>query len=204
MNRPGSSKGAELPSPRAQAVSTATQLEAARTPSPAMSSSTSSSSSADEMENRKPGRPQPFRHPSRFKAGNRPTYSRQHLSEEDEDEVPAFLPFAKPAAPERQDLGSTIRDTAGKATDMPRDLDDVAASSRQQLGSSSASSAASAALPVADTDAGRAARPPAALSPHQRAQLTALSARKKKEEDSKTTSDGTPSMGSSFSDLDRG
>ncbi|TKA70082.1 hypothetical protein B0A49_06084 [Cryomyces minteri] len=112
---------------------------------------------------------------------------------DDDDDAPSFLPFANLPKQTVQDSSATLR-TDSKASDKqsahrPHPSKAPPVRNPQQV-ESSASSASS-------NPQGQRQRPPGALSPHHRAELAKLSPRHRKE-----GSDGTPSMGSSFSDLD--
>jgi hypothetical protein len=167
-----------------------------------------------------------FRRPPPFQQ-----HKKSHLSnvdddgeDSDDDSSPTFLPFAKPAAVSGQrpeDPSATLRDTqidqtrvragsgaAGTRTgrenikqekDAPEPSSKIkgkqpVAAAKMESSASSASSA-----PTPGDVAGQHKRLDA-LSPRRRAELARLSPRNRgKKGDG---SDGTPSMGSSFSDLD--
>ncbi|KAI9703340.1 MAG: hypothetical protein M1836_007907 [Candelina mexicana] len=180
-----------------------TSNEAPPHPSETAVSSSSSSSESSSPANL---RSQIFKRPLGFASRKSPIG--HFADDEDEDEDPAFLPFSNPpAAPATQDQSTTLR----------RDLQlpDAERSSRKagsaqprqqrhptQTAHSSASSASSApATTNVGADGAQSNRPPPGpLSPRRAAELAGLSPRRRA--GGKDGSDGTPSMGSSFSDLD--
>ncbi|GAB7351862.1 hypothetical protein MBLNU459_g2416t1 [Dothideomycetes sp. NU459] len=159
----------------------------------------SDSSSSDETSSQSMARSQAFRRPQHFSRVGAGSLD----SDEDDDEQSSggFLPFAAaPKADKKEDPAATLRSPQPKRT-VP--------SAAQVFSESSASSTSSAAAgPSQSSGAARPARgpgktqqtqksPATALSPRRRAELSKLSPRMKRD-----GSDGTPSMGSSFSDLD--
>lgn len=125
--------------------------------------------------------------------------------EDDEDDTPAFLPMSReaeqaPAPRSGAELGATRKQDAERA---------AAAAARQRLtGESSSPGPVSTESPTSSISSGPPVhRPQAAdrrtetLSPHRVGQAPRLSPRKS-EASAREASDGTPSMGSSFSDLD--
>lgn len=141
-------------------------------------------------------RSQAFRRPKAFHRVGAPSLGSDDEDDDDEHSSGGFLPFAATTAERKEDPAATLRSPPPKRT-VP--------SAAQLFSESSASSASSAAAAPAGIGPKRAvgkapqtARSPAdALSPRRRAELAKLSPRMRKE-----GSEGTPSMGSSFSDLD--
>ncbi|KAK3941944.1 hypothetical protein QBC46DRAFT_362981 [Diplogelasinospora grovesii] len=172
-------------------------------PGPADSpSSASSSSSESPIESRI------IRRPPRFQA---PDGAGGLGDGDDEEAEPAFLPF-KPAPAQKpskvstsgssgqQDLGATLRgdprDFVGRR--LPKGQQDRDLTQQSQTSDSSASSVAMARKRSASDR-----RPPGPLSPRRTAELAGRSPSGGKQRGlSREGSDGTPSMGSSFSDLD--
>lgn len=124
--------------------------------------------------------------------------------EDDEDDTPAFLPLVResqPSHPPRpgQELSATLRLDAERATQRRRGPDPRVP--HRVVASESSTSSMSSADPVglSPVETRRADRRaptggPRALEPRQNSRRSNASGRE--------TSDGTPSMGSSFSDLD--
>ncbi|KAM7208915.1 autophagy-related protein 29 [Naviculisporaceae sp. PSN 640] len=184
--------GSATPIPQEADPSSPNPTDSARSTSPALSSS-SSSSSSDAIESRI------IRRPPRFQTDD----GGGDLGDDDEAE-PAFLPF-KPkdstsTASSGQDLGATLRGDArdGFGRRLPKTS---GRSHRDQLlhhsqtSDSSTSSAAMVRRPTGDR------KIPGPLSPRRTAELAGRSPSGNKGK-SREGSDGTPSMGSSFSDLD--
>lgn len=122
--------------------------------------------------------------------------------EDDEDDTPAFLPIARGAEPAPRDrpgegLSATLRLDAER-TATRRRMADRSGSRRTTITESSTSSISSGA-PASQTqgDSGRIGT----LSPH-RAGTAPRQSPRKSTASGREASDGTPSMGSSFSDLD--
>ncbi|TQB74044.1 hypothetical protein MPDQ_005244 [Monascus purpureus] len=126
--------------------------------------------------------------------------------EEDEDDSPAFLPLDRqngpaPGEPPAQDLNATLRLNAERPG-MPRWHTTGRPSiptNKSLITESSASSASSGvAISRSQTEGPRGASQAGVLSPRRTAELAHRGSRAS----GKDTSEGTPSMGSSFSDLD--
>ncbi|KAH0391486.1 hypothetical protein KCU89_g14468, partial [Aureobasidium melanogenum] len=153
----------------------------------------SESDSSSEGESQSMARSQAFRRPTNYNTG------RYGYDDEDEDEdgdsSGGFLPFATTATGSA-DPAATLKSPVKRAYEQ-----------RAIAPDSSASSASSAAATQSTTGAGKQrevnrgdyahASPASALSPRHREELSKLSPRVRRE-----GSEGTPSMGSSFSDLD--
>ena len=172
-------------------------------PSPSPPPSDSNSDSSPDSDSGVVQRNPPTRLYSRFAtsrvSGFRPPASRAGRASEDEEETP-FLPFTQPGE-ERTDLGATVKGK-GQAPSVQSDGTSDEASKGRGPSESSASSTASSAAPIQSKTGSSSRKSPAAnlLSPSQRAELAVLNARRKGKV--REGSDGTPSMGSSFSDLD--
>ncbi|KAK2757263.1 hypothetical protein FQN54_004777 [Arachnomyces sp. PD_36] len=128
-----------------------------------------------------------------------------NAEDDDDDDSPAFLPVNtkdhgrhKSSA---QDPSSTLRiDTTGRPSSQ-RNRSDQTTTKRQTAAESSTSSASSGVAIHPPRDNTRPVRRGGGpLSPHRAAELARLSPRRRAA--GKEGSDGTPSMGSSFSDLD--
>ncbi|KAI4733593.1 hypothetical protein E4T50_15848 [Aureobasidium sp. EXF-12298] len=153
----------------------------------------SESDSSSEGESQSMARSQAFRRPTNYNTG------RYGYDDEDEDEdgdsSGGFLPFATTATGSA-DPAATLKSPVKRTYEQ-----------RAVAPDSSASSASSAAATQSATGAGKQrevnrgyyahASPASALSPRHREELSKLSPRVRRE-----GSEGTPSMGSSFSDLD--
>ncbi|KAF7121848.1 hypothetical protein CNMCM5793_009402 [Aspergillus hiratsukae] len=128
--------------------------------------------------------------------------------EEDEDESPAFLPLARESdearrEPSRQDMNATLRLEAEHAAAQRRRLSEQESITRNPITeeSSTSSVGSGAPVPLRQGDSRRISRQPAgALGPQRTAEPT-LSSPRRSIASGKDASD-TPSMGSSFSDLD--
>ncbi|CAG8113840.1 unnamed protein product [Penicillium salamii] len=162
-----------------------------------LSSSMSEESEGDEEDTRRAPRFKRF-----GKASVHPSGLRD--DEDDEDDTPAFLPLVResqPSHPQRpgQELSATLRLDAERATQRRRGPDPRVP--HRVVASESSTSSMSSADPVglSPVETRRADRRaptggPRALEPRQNSRRSNASGRE--------TSDGTPSMGSSFSDLD--
>ncbi|KAJ5820324.1 autophagy protein 29 [Penicillium riverlandense] len=160
--------------------------------------SSSSEESEDEDDTKQAPRFKRFGKFSTHRAG-----LRDDEDEDDEDDTPAFLPLSRetePTSRERpvQELGAALRseEQRRRSTDQqPRPRIPVTGESS----ASSASSGVPANLPQGESR--RSSQAMGALSPHQRGEVPRRSPRKSTAS-GREASDGTPSMGSSFSDLD--
>lgn len=170
-------------------------------------SSSSSSSSSDSEPRQATTKSQLFPRRPHFTSQTAPSHQLDNGEADDDDddeESPAFLPFSAPAPRSpTQDPSATLRiDTPTSPAQNPA-MNQPTRSKRPQTTHSSASSASSAAAvasPGTQVDGPPAQRPPGPLSPRRAAELAALSPRRRAL--AREGSDGTPSMGSSFSDLD--
>lgn len=170
------------------------QRETSEPESPPLEESESDSSSDGESQSM--ARSQAFRRPTNY--GNKGRYGYHDEADEEDDDGESsggFLPFATNVTGS-DDPAATLRSPV-KRTHEQRNI----------APDSSASSASSAAPVGTSTGAGKQkeaqrggyahASPASALSPRHREELSKLSPRVRRE-----GSEGTPSMGSSFSDLD--
>lgn len=114
--------------------------------------------------------------------------------DEDDDDSGGFLPFAAASRPVRDDLAETLRDAPHRGTHQ---VSTSKAKSQGPPPDSSASSASSTQPQPSNNGHTDPNNRPGPLSPRYRAELEKLSPRYKK-----SGSEGSPSMGSSFSDLD--
>lgn len=124
--------------------------------------------------------------------------------DDDDEDSGDYLPFAAASKPNKDDPAATLRgspkrqnptnQSAATASNKPKPIRENSTATE-----SSASSASMYRQPSTDTDGGTdpQQRPPGPLSPRHRAQLASMSPRYRKD-----GSEGSPSMGSSFSDLD--
>ncbi|RAH52143.1 autophagy-related protein 29 [Aspergillus piperis CBS 112811] len=125
--------------------------------------------------------------------------------EEDDDESPAFLPEPERASHEAsgQDLNATLRMNAEDASESHR-RPSAPMISRTSVTTESSASSASSGVPVAHPQSDRRRRlnqSGGPLSPRRTGELAHFSPRQSMAL-RRDASDGTPSMGSSFSDLD--
>ncbi|GFF33388.1 autophagy-related protein 29 [Aspergillus lentulus] len=128
--------------------------------------------------------------------------------EEDEDESPAFLPLARESeearrAPSRQDLNATLRLEAEHAAAQRRRLTEQESITRKPITAESSTSSVSSGptVPLRQGDGGRALHQSGGAFGPQRTAEPARSSPRRSIASGKDASD-TPSMGSSFSDLD--
>ncbi|KAI0130222.1 hypothetical protein BJ170DRAFT_619232 [Xylariales sp. AK1849] len=159
-------------------------------PGPADTSSAASSSSDSS-----PAQSRIIRRPPRFQGHD----GASSFADDDEDDEPAFLPY-KPhndssTGGGQHDLSATLR---GNPRDLPRKLPKQ--HGKIHLSQTSDSSTSSAA-PATRGPSGDKTRPSGPLSPRRTMELAGRSPSGKGKGYSRD-SDGTPSMGSSFSDLD--
>ncbi|KAF2839179.1 hypothetical protein M501DRAFT_954368 [Patellaria atrata CBS 101060] len=156
------------------------------------STSSSSSTSSETKETNLTHRSQIFRRAPRHKAKPHPALSTlssgpETAAEEDSESSSHSLPFARVAAGGPDPGATTTLPKQGRAEGKKPAVD------------SSASSLASASVSASGQgQRGERERKPGPLSPRRRAELARLSPRGKRREGS----EGSPSMGSSFSDLD--
>lgn len=159
-----------------------------------MSSESDESESQDEVDTRKN---------PRFKRFGKFSVQRPGLrdDEDDEDDSPAFLPLSR--EPEQreslgQDLNATLRlDSTPGMRRRPSEHQQA----KKLTAESSTSSASSGVRVNAPGEERRRSNLPEGLSPRRAAELAGISPRRSTAS-GKSASDDTPSMGSSFSDLD--
>ncbi|KAK1995817.1 hypothetical protein LX36DRAFT_659226 [Colletotrichum falcatum] len=161
-----------------------------RSPEPASPGAGDLSSPTSSDDESSPAQSRIIRRPPRFQQRDGPA----DLDDEDEDAEPAFLQY-KPQSSNTsaQDLGSTLRGDPRNARRTPKGKETV------HYSETSDSSTSSPAMVSRGPSTGerRAAGP---LSPRRAAELVGKSPSRKGY--SRDGSEGTPSMGSSFSDLD--
>lgn len=142
-------------------------------------------------------RSQAFRRPLIPRKGAKPvldTLGSDNDAEDDEDSG-GYLPFATASKP---DPTATLRSSPKRSTAQPTSTSSKPKPTRENSTTTTESSASSASMhrqPSTDTD--NPTSRPGPLSPRHRAQLASMSPRYRKD-----GSEGSPSMGSSFSDLD--
>jgi hypothetical protein len=200
------SSGAVTPRPEPESEQRTTQPggpDDAASPGPADDEETSSDTASSKSS---PAQSRLVRRPPRFSGGQQPQDGAASLADEEESEEaePAFLPFKSPTTAGRgvdssaQDVGATLRLSKGKGKETAKQQQQ-----QQQQSQTSDSSTSSAPLKRERTAVDRRPRgPPGPLSPRRTAELAGRSPGAKGKGYSREGSDGTPSMGSSFSDLD--
>jgi hypothetical protein len=131
----------------------------------------------------------------------------QDDADEDEDDTPAFLPLSRendqtPRDRPGEELSATLRLDAERAAAARRRMANRAGH-RHPVATESSTSSMSSGAPVSltNSDIRRLGQPASALSPHRAGEAPRQSPRKSTTS-GREASDGTPSMGSSFSDLD--
>lgn len=181
-----------LPITTTVAESEAAQPEPLRSPSPGPADPSSSSSSEDDSL---PAQSRIIRRPPRFQQKDQPKRYDDDDDDDDESE-PAFQPYRATAdQTAAQDLASTLR---GDSRTAPRKPTRKEAVHLSQTSDSSVGSAAQGQRKGKQ----REQQPSGPLSPRRTAELSGKSPSGKLRGYSREGSDGTPSMGSSFSDLD--
>nr|RBQ89832.1 hypothetical protein FVER53263_03943 [Fusarium verticillioides] len=166
-----------------------------RSPSPGPAEDSSPTSSEDESS---PAQSRIIRRPPRFQQPD----GGQYEDDDDDESEPAFQPYTSPAnKTSAQDLGSTLRGdgrSSGKRRHRPYGKSAI---HQSHTSDSSASSAAMVQNPD-KSDKTTEQRTPGPLSPRRTAELAGRSPGNQSKGYSREGSDGTPSMGSSYSDLD--
>lgn len=166
------------------------QPERSPSPGPAESSSTSTDSEAESL----PVQSRIIRRPPRFQQQDG---AASPLDDDDDESEPAFQPYrAAPTQSSGQDLASTLRGDGQSSKRSHK-----AAKEPINYSHTSDSSTGSAAM-VKRPGVTRETRTPGPLSPRRATELAGRSPSSKGKGYSREGSDGTPSMGSSFSDLD--
>ncbi|KAH8180155.1 multidomain presynaptic cytomatrix related protein [Sarocladium implicatum] len=166
--------------------------EPLRSPSPGPAEPSSSSSSDDDSL---PAQSRIIRRPPRFQQKDQPKRYDEEDDDDDESE-PAFQPYRATADQSAaQDLASTLRGDSRTSSRRPTRKEPV------HLSQTSDSSVGSAAQGQRKGKQ-REQNPAGPLSPRRTAELSGKSPGAKSRGYSREGSDGTPSMGSSFSDLD--
>lgn len=164
------------------------ETERSPSPEPAPSSPPSSEDEEEEEEDSEPAQSRIIRRPPHFRTQDgRSTYD----VEDDDDDEPAFQ--AKPSVQgTNSDMSSTLRGD-NKATPVKRT---PKTTSRRAFRNSQNSDSDTSSPSFAPNSRSHDQRTPGPLSPRRAAELGTANAR------SREGSDGTPSMGSSFSDLE--
>lgn len=131
----------------------------------------------------------------------------QDEADEDEEYTPSFLPLSRendqtPRDRPGEELSATLRLDAERAAAARRRMAERAGH-RHPVATESSTSSMSSGAPASLTssDSRRIGQPATALSPHRAGEAPRQSPRKSNTS-GREASDGTPSMGSSFSDLD--
>ncbi|TAQ89501.1 hypothetical protein B7494_g2166 [Chlorociboria aeruginascens] len=166
--------------------------------SPALSPASSASSSSSES----PAQSRLLRRPPRFKTNKK--VGRSDAPSSSDEEEPAFLPFANSTNPHPETL-TNPHDPSATLRGDPRNIGRKAPTQRKlmeadQQSTTSDSSASSAAPLTRGEELARRGLTP--LSPRRTAELAGRSPGFKGKGVAREGSDGTPSMGSSFSDLE--
>lgn len=183
-------------------------------PSPLDKNPDGSSSSESENEMRTAHSQAFKRPPPHFSSRPRTGTYRGQEDDDDEDDSPAFLPINElPTATTAEKAKSPLVDSRHLETTSRRST--PTSHERQRIqpqtttySSGSSTSSHPASLPATEPGPGptQQRRPRGPLSPRQTAELVSLAGRSSRRQHqhgpSKPGSDGTPSMGSSFSDLD--
>ena len=168
-----------------------------------LSSSVSSESDSDDSNSHRT----PFKRFGRFSVRNRPRSNSSDEGEDEDEDAPAFLPLEAP-----QETAEEYENGSQQPLPQPTGLQKTpvvvqgASTNRQQTAhessnTSSISSGMNTSSPMADPQRSqRSSRQIGALSPRRTAELAGVNARGRANR--REGSDGTPSMGSSFSDLD--
>ncbi|KAI2627239.1 hypothetical protein GGS21DRAFT_545874 [Xylaria nigripes] len=154
-------------------------------PSPPPSSDSSSSSSS-------PAQSRIIRRPPRFQTNEGPSFV-----DDDDDEEPAFLPYRVPTGGKssgKHDLSATLRGNLGEQHKKP-----FKESDRDRFRHSQTSDSSTSSFPASRFAPDKRSSGP--LSPRRTMEIVGRSPGSKSKGYSRD-SDGTPSMGSSFSDLD--
>ncbi|GKT99064.1 mitochondrial 40s ribosomal protein mrp2 [Fusarium langsethiae] len=166
-----------------------------RSPSPGPAEDSSPTSSDDESV---PAQSRIIRRPPRFQQPD----GGQYEDDDDDESEPAFQPYTSPSSKtSAQDLSSTLKGTgrgSGKRHHRGHGKPTI---HKSNTSDSSASSAAMIQKPD-KTDKSTEQRTPGPLSPRRTSELAGRSPGGKDKGYSREGSDGTPSMGSSYSDLD--
>ncbi|KAI9172347.1 Autophagy-related protein [Paramyrothecium foliicola] len=167
--------------------------EPPRSPSPGPAESSSTSSDDDESY---PAQSRIIRRPPRFQQQEGAALPQE--GDDDDESEPAFQPYRASGSNPGQDLASTLKGDGRGTSRRGQKLSGKDSIHYSQTSDSSAGSAAIVQRPGASRDH----RAPGPLSPRRAAELAGRSPSGKSKGYSREGSDGTPSMGSSFSDLD--
>lgn len=146
-------------------------------------------------------RSQAFRRPQFSERPTTATLSSDgDVEDDEEDSSGGYLPFAAPAKSSKEDPAATLRNSPKRHIATPHLTSTIKGrpkEEQEQPPDSSESSASSAQLTTTTNTRPETNNRPGTLSPRHRAELEKLSPRYKK-----SGSEGSPSIGSSFSDLD--
>jgi hypothetical protein len=169
-------------------------------PKDASSSEAALSSSSDSSSDSEPAQSRLLRRPPRFSTHK---LSRVDDADDGDDDAPAFLPFptAIGVSNTQPDPSATLRGDLRPITRRNPARKSMEAAQKSQTSDSSNSSTAPLANPN-QRDQNHLQRPSGPLSPRRTAELAGRSPIGKGKSMGREGSDGTPSMGSSFSDLD--
>ncbi|KAL6923348.1 hypothetical protein FSST1_000622 [Fusarium sambucinum] len=166
-----------------------------RSPSPGPAEESSPTSSDDESV---PAQSRIIRRPPRFQQPD----GGQYEDDDDDESEPAFQPYTSPSSKtSAQDLSSTLREDRHGSGKRSHRSHGKLAIHKSNTSDSSASSAAMIQKPDR-TDKSTEQRTTGPLSPRRTGELSGRSPGGKDRGYSREGSDGTPSMGSSYSDLD--
>jgi hypothetical protein len=169
-------------------------VDGTQSPGPAESSSTTTTD--DESS---PAQSRIIRRPPRFQQAD--GANADDDDDDDDESEPAFQPYKAPVSQTQtsaQDLSSTLR---GERQSVPRRSSKAASKEPIHHSQTSDSDASSPGMKHRGSKQ-RDPRAPGPLSPRRQTELAGRSPSTKSKGQSQDGSDGTPSMGSSFSDLD--
>jgi hypothetical protein len=164
------------------------------------SSETAESSSSDSSSDSEPAQSRLIRRPPRFQPHKE---GRKADGDDDDEDAPAFLPFSTSSGPQstRTDPSATLRGDPQQINRRTTPKKSIEVIQQSQTSDSSASSTTPATGPTLKSPTHQ-RRPVGPLSPRRTAELAGRSPIGRGKNGGREGSDGTPSMGSSFSDLD--
>lgn len=164
------------------------------------SSEAADSSSSDSSSDSEPAQSRLFRRPPRFQSHKE---GRKADGDDDDEDAPAFLPFSIGGGPQstQTDPSATLREDPRQINRRTTPKKSTEVVQQSQTSDSSASSTTPATRLTLKTPSHQ-QRPLGPLSPRRTAELAGRSPIGRGKNGGREGSDGTPSMGSSFSDLD--
>jgi len=161
------------------------------------SSEAAESSSSDSSSDSEPIKSRLLRRPPRFQSHKE---ARKVDPDDDDEDAPAFLPFSTSCGPQslQTDPSATLKEDPGQVNRRTTQKKSTEVIQQSQTSDSSASSTTPATLRSPTYQQ----LTPGPLSPRRTAELAGRSPIGRGKNGGRDGSDGTPSMGSSFSDLD--